>query len=708
MFRIKAVSGLVAVCVLIGTQTLTAANTITIGDISGAPGEAVTVDVSLHNDEPITALQIDIPLPDGLSMTVSGASASERAVDFDVSAGIQGDVLRVMCYSLGMESIPAGDGVIASLSVAMGETPVSGMVTPTVIAVGNSGATLDCGARSLTLTSLMAFADWNSQTVDFGRVPIRSSYTLDIPVRNSGTASLEISSVEFSASTLELNTALPLSIAPGSSATLQVKYSPVKRGEILETARIGCNSKLTRNVIEVKATPYAVNELYIADVSGISDSEVEIPVSLVNMDAVNGFTFEFDLPEQLEYVEESFILNTDRVTDHRVVAVCSGGHVTANCYSMTNAPFIGSEGELASFRVRLSGRYGTYVSLSKAVLSAYVDGELLDVVSDCYRGYVSISAPQISVSGSHHVGRTPVTETSETSVYVHNYGSAPLTLHRFGYDGEHVWVNTEFPFEIEPWSSSEIFLTVDDLYEGNIEGTLQLYCNDPDQRLVNIAVTGERYAPNELTFLPASCKPEDGQVNVLLNLDNYDTIGGLQFDIDYDGDVFVPQTGDAFDRADGFTVTHRELKKGTMRYFCYSTVGNTVEPGSGTVIKLPMTLTDQVENSRSYPVTLSNVMLSTPDMVDKFSGEPEHRSQILVDSETGVQTIAIEGNSQPIIWAEDRMIRFAGYDANQFVAVYSASGLPVYQGVNPGSLEVSEAGIYIVKTGTTVTKLTVR
>lgn len=103
-------------------------------------------------------------------------------------------------------------------------------------------------------------------------------------------------------------------------------------------------------------------------------------------------------------------------------------------------------------------------------------------------------------------------------------------------------------------------------------------------------------------------------------LSNNDVVNGLQFDVDYDTSCFdILDKYEWSDRAKGFTATSRSIGNGKRRYFCYSLGGGEIAKGDGNVmtILLPVKKNAAFGN---YNIQISNILLSTPGLTNKYSG----------------------------------------------------------------------------------------
>ncbi len=597
-----------------------AANRVTVSPIAG--GDVVEVSVGLENDAAAYALQVLIDLPGGVGCVVVGASAvaAGRAEGFDVSAGIRDGRLSLMLYSIERKVIAAGSGEVARFSVKLDNKPLEATLSAKATITDADGQGTECAVNSVSFSSLRPQLEIVTKAIDFGRVALTDRAQREIGIRNTGTAELTVSDVTFDRSEFAVMSTLPVSVAPGGEASLIVEFTPVERGNLTGMARIVSNSADTYNGVDLVAVPYAVNELTIGSASGVSDGEVTVPLSLSNMDAINGMTLEIKLPKQLEYVDGSFALNAERTDGHAFTAKCDDeGVLKIMVYSLTNTPLKGNKGEIASLRLKLNGKYNCELKASKAVLSAFYRGEIIDVLSDCYSGNVSIMYPTLYVGSELSLGRTAIPEAAVGQLTLNNYGNAPLIVSRLEMDNELLTVDAQLPLTIEPYGSADVDIICEGESTGNIDGTLSVYSNDPDMRLTTVKVSAVRYAENCLTFTGKDTPLTAAQAQVSVKLDNYTPIKGMQFDIAYPAGKLSPSDNvTMIGRAEGFQVTRRDVAPGETRYFVYSLSGQTIEPGSGELMKLSFDMLDG-NVPGELGLTASEFILSSPELTDMNS-----------------------------------------------------------------------------------------
>lgn len=602
---------------LVSAAGLQAANTVTVSPISGDAGSEVAVTVSLANSDALAGLQILLTLPEDAGVTVDPeVTISGRAAGFSGSAGLRDGRISVMLYSLSGKPLGAGSGEILKFKVTLGDSPVNATLAAEAKGSDAAGKPVACGISPVSMLCRCPLLKIVTGSVDFGRVPLNETAERIISLQNGGTAPLVISDIVSSRPEFSILTPMPLTVAAGETATATVKFTPDERGDLQSSARILCNSTSTVNVVELAARPYAVNTLTVGSASGVSDSEVEISLSVDNMDAVNGLSLELPLPKQTEYVDGSFSPDPKRTAGHHYTASCSDGVLKVIIYSLSNSPFSGVAGPVGSFKVRLVGKNTASLIPSKAVLSAFYKGEVTDVLSDIYNGKVTVSYPSISVSSSLSLGRTPVTDQAEATLRIYNNGSASLTVSRIGLDSQNFQITTPLPLTVSSYGSADVNISCSSLEAGELTDVLKIYCNDPDMRLVNVNVTATRFFDNHLEFRVPEAVIDRQEAWINVDMSNYNPIQGLQFDVKYPAEYLSPadDVGIAA-RAAGFQVIRRDIAAGVARYFMFSLSGSVIEPGEGEIMRIPFALSKGTEPSQ-LNLTAENFTLSSEKMED--------------------------------------------------------------------------------------------
>lgn len=608
-------------------------NKMTLSMGVAVPGQEVTIEVSLANSDAVSALQLSIPLDENLTYVANSIQGTTRLSNHAISAGVKDGVLNIMVYSEAMANISGNSGVIASFRLLLGDMPGNFALIPSKFLMTDSKKQPLTGSQENgSVTVSTARAQYDTQIITFGRVPIKGSNRRSLRITNVGNEKLTISGVTFAETEFSTTATFPIEVEAGGNTRLQIDCKPTKRGNLDSKMEVACNGSSKQNTILLKAEPFAVNELHIDNVAGTSDEEVTINLRMNNQDPILGFHLEFQMPEALKYVDGSFSLS-DRKEDHEAVVTLQGNLLRIVGYSATGKAFKNEEGLLGSFRVKLSGRQGVYLQTSKAILTTMLDEVASNVLSASYSGYVNIVSPQLNANNTLDFGECSLTEDIEKTFTISNYGNADLVISKVLFDNENLSVKEQLPLIISQWDSKTITVQNTDKTEGDFSSLMQIYSNDPELRMFSVQVTGKTVAPNYMTF---SVDEVATLINVRLtvSLDNYDAIGGFQFDVvSDDGYTLDNLNVEATSRATEIKMTGGQLDKRTLRVVGYLD-GGTIAKGNGKVVTIAL-LPDHRFTPGSANFTISNMKLSSTTMVNRYVGPAEQTvSFTVIDSET--------------------------------------------------------------------------
>lgn len=567
--------------------TIRAANIVTFGSAEGSPGDTVEVSVRLDNSDAIATLQVSVPLDATTHYVSESAALTDRRDDHSVSANESNGQLNIIVFSQSMAALKGNSGSLLTFKLCLGRKPETlALKASKIIATNSDGKTVSCEAGDGgSVTTRCALATYGDRLIDFGRRPIRGTYTLPLVITNEGNSPLTVTGFEFTSKDYSINEALPLTVEAGGNRTVQLQYAPLERGTVTDTLKVVCNSISKLNLITLKAEPFAVNELHVVAADGIADSTVTIHVTMNDMDAITGLQMAFTLPAEVEYVDGSFALS-DRKNGHSLLANLNGSTLTAIAYSTAGNAFKDNDGEVASFKVKLIGPNSTHLDFSKALLTAQYRGKTMDVLSDKYGAAVSIRSPRISTSSTINMGRTPVTETASQPLNIYNYGDAPLRIDRATFSTDGFAIN-ELPVVIPAGQSKTLSVVSTDSVQKTINTTMRLYSNAPDNRMVAVALTGSRFITNAVT-LSAAPAFLGHRAELRIALDNTFDIKGLQFDVVKPKGVLSLSSTNAVSktsRMGDMTVTHRTVGD-TVKVRAFSLSDTAIKVGNGDIMSL--------------------------------------------------------------------------------------------------------------------------
>ena len=603
---------------LFGNMGAYADNTVTLSSVSGTSGTEVTISVAMTNTDAVANLQLSIPLDEGLSFVDGSVAKTDRLKNHSVSAGVKDDVLNLLIYSTSMTAIDGNKGDICSFKLLLGNTPGSvSLSSSKTTLTSTEGKSLVASVSDGTVDIRGAKAKIVQSLLDFGRVALKEQSRRSVMITNVGNESLTITNLAFSSTIFSSTEDLPLTINAGSSYWINVSCIPTVLGYIDEELVITSNSVSGQNTIRLTATPYAVNELSLGNASGSTGEEVTITVSLKNMNEISGLQMEIEIPDELEYVDGSFEFS-DRKEDHVATTSVVDGILSIVIYSPNDKIFKGSEGEVGSFKVKILGSNNAYLNVNKAMLSSTINGRTADVSSGTSGCTVSIRSPYLYARSSLDFGNVSINQQNvQSSLAIRNWGDASLIISNIVFPNGLFSVKEQMPITIDPSSYKDITVVCNAREAGDLSTNMEIYSNDPNQRLYIVNVSGKIFTPD---YISGSVEAKRDEVNLDISLNNYSNIYGIQFDINPSGMFSVSdQEVLLAERGKDLSVSIKSVSEGKLRIVAYCQNEKFISNGEGKMMTIKLKPSESLQDGE-YNMTLSNIMLGSQGMKNVYAG----------------------------------------------------------------------------------------
>ena len=603
---------IVAIC----SSVAMAANTISLSSVSGTPQTEVEVVVSLNNSDAISALEITIPLGEHLQyVNGSAVLATQRSNGHLITAAQVTQDLRIYVYSFSNTPIGGNTGELLRFRLLLGNEPADYVLTPAVVLSNAQGAAIAATAQAGQATILAPKLQILAEQIDYGHIPIRATYTKSLQLKNVGNLPLEVTNIVANDPVLTpVKTAL--TILPNATSSVTLTYAPVVRGAISREVVVTSNAINGNQVATIIADPFSVNELHVGSASGIADEVVTVSLTMNNMEPIVAMQCAFKLPAQLEYVANSLAVNSTRSNGHQVLSTLRGDTLVLALFSMSNQALNANDGEVATFQLRLNGTSGTYYLKPINVILSNITEE--NMVSATSQGKVTIKAPKFNGNASLAFGSEAITKVATATYSIRNSGSAPLVIERATFLAEGYSVIEDLPLTIANSKSATITVAYQPSVEGDFSTTMNLYTNDPNNRLKTVALSGSVYEPNTLSMDGHS--NEDGTYTLSIGLDNHTEIVAVQYDIHWLGDMktmqsaFAPST-----RISGHTYSITPIDDDTYRVIIFSMTNTPIAGHSGELHQLVFTPSNEDVDYCGNHITIDNVIISSADGKDKAS-----------------------------------------------------------------------------------------
>ena len=322
----------------------------------------------------------------------------------------------------------------------------------------------------------------------------------------------------------------------------------------------------------------AENVVSASSASGHPQDEVTLQIALANSDAVVAFQTEIPLGDNLEYVANSVALNADRITDHGVTAAVVGGNLRIFVYSLSLTPFVGDEGTLLSFNLKLKNEPGDYVvDISNSKLS---DASGVSIDFNVNNGSVTILSPKIQVNtGTLDYGHVPIQSEYSATASFTNVGNEPLTITAINFNDAVFSCPTFAETTVQPGNSANFTFKFAPMVKGIVNASATIVSNSISGNSV-INLVADPFAVNEFHFTNVSgyC---DSIVYVPMTVNNMENLIGFQID------VKMPSALEYV----GFELSNRKtdhiavgvVKNDTLRLMAYSPSGSAFTGDDGVI-----------------------------------------------------------------------------------------------------------------------------
>ncbi|RXQ92201.1 choice-of-anchor D domain-containing protein [Ancylomarina salipaludis] len=589
-------------------QNTSAQTILSVSSIEASPGDEIVISVSIENDEVFNAFQFDLCFPDQLSWKQGSGALSSRADGHTLSVDlVEPGRLRIISYSMTLAEFSGSTGEVFQTRFVVGNNPGTWSLTPENVTVGgSSGDILDqvnVGAFTLRAPNLVISSD----VLDFGEVPLGENKTENLLLQNTGNQNLNVTGFTFGDSRFSSSEVQSFIIPPGQTHSLSIKFNSETKGLIESSFTIQSDQSKGDVATRLQALAFAVNEIHLLAATGHSGQEVEVPISLNNMEAFSGFQFSIPLPDVATFVKGSAKLNSERITDHVLTADTTNHKLTIIAYSPSNAAFIGTDGSIMTIQLNLQGQGGYYsINLQDAIIAS-AEGE--NIISAVYGASLRVKAPQISVEASLiDFAQVSSLETQSRDLVIHNYGDTELRIDELVFGDNHFSTSSIAPILIPSYGSETLsiqFSADDGLLHDSF---LRIRSNDVERDPMNIQLLAQSYLPNELQIVDVWSQASSRDT-LYVNLFNQEGVSGFQFDIEFPSGL-NPASSESFltNRKSDHALVASDLSSGKIRVLCWSASLSVFSGTDGLIVGIPVDIAADVTGSQN--IQLTSVVIS--------------------------------------------------------------------------------------------------
>ncbi len=612
-------------------------------DAIGGANDTIAISVEIQNTDPFVGFQFDIPLPDQINYINNSAELSDRAVDHQIiNVIINPNILRIFAYSTTQAEFAGNSGEICSFKVKLGAVPSDYNMNLQDAIIGNDQSqNIITGTDDGIVTIQAPDITINPTTLDYDRVPLMETSNRSFNITNNGNTNLKIMRIYTTHPDFEIVGDTTYTIPPKNSQPVTIRFHSNTKGTYNEQVIIlSDDPDEAGKTVNLHVIAYAVNELDINNMFGRSGHPATMTIDISNMEEFVGFSLDLNIPAVMSYIPNSVAL-TSRATDHTVTAgMLNNGNVRVVSYSLTNSPFLGSDGDVVTLNFMIYGQGGFYnISFLNPVIGD-INGE--NIISDHYSGTLEIAAPDIEVNSSViNFGVVSFLDTLTKYLTIKNHGSDTLIINNIIFMDINFTTTATPPLIILPNEQLQIPISFHSEFEGGYQTSLRLRSNDPDENSVDIQLSAQVFIPNIMRVDSTSIMLNDtGWVSI--SIENHEPFVGFQFDLIIPDGLYYANEVQLTDRAVDHSVVAYLVGPNKLTVFSYSMTQAEFSGTNGAVIKVKI---EAGGESGFYLFELENVIIGNAQSENIVSSYESNTVSIL-----GLADISLDQGWNLISW----------------------------------------------------------
>ena len=613
MNRIKAFFKIV---ILLFPILIVAQNTLSFDQKDVDQNTVFELPIKIKNDNAFSAIQFDLNFEKNAFSLDTEHSLGSIAENHSLSVSNPSDgVIRVIIYSAENKEIGASDGILVTIKLKSKTLPGNHSIEiKSIVASDKDKTAVSFSGSSNTIKVNGSILSFENTLIDFGKIPKQSSSNRTLTVVNNGTTDLVLNSNN-DVSPFSLNVTYPLTIGSGSSESVTINLDTDTKGTFEKKLKFESNDQdALRKIQEVtlKSIVFGVNEIYIGSGSGEINTEVEIPIVIKNQEDFTGFQFDIQLPNNIEYVENS-ISGKGRGSDHTYSAsIVNSSTLRIISYSSSNANYSGNDGEIVSFKLIPKVNSGSYSLNSSEETISNAASE--NIFSDSYSGNITVNSPSIQVNPSSiSYGEVPVDVKIEKEITISNNGQATLNISNISI------TNSEFSIDknvltIEKGNQEIVTLSYTPLSTGDSSANLIIQHNDPNQT-TSIPLTSSVFSPN---YLKVDNKDVfHGNNTFSISLSNYEDVKAIQYDFELPNGFSTESDSIKLNpELSSFTLSKSKLSDSKYRIIIYSNSSSIISKKNNPVLNNISIVIAENTTVGQYEIPISNVVISGANTKD--------------------------------------------------------------------------------------------
>jgi len=384
---------------------------------SGRSGNTISISYTINNTDQFVAFQFDIILPSVLTYVQDSVWLYRTTDHFIIANQVNQQTLRILAYSPTNQPFTGNNGEIVRVMFNLNGSAGT-------YDVGLSNATISNAIGTNILTGFfpsyvkITSPDISGEiNIDFGEVSVLDTISYAYGLYNTGNDTLFVNDFSSSETYFWVDTPIPVYIPPYDSATFNLKFHNIIKGQYTATYSIISNDPDENPFfVDAVATSFAPNYILIQNAEAYVRDTVTLKINVNNYEQFIDFQVDLDYPDSLTYVNNSAAL-TNRKQDQILFEVLlTTNKIRLFTFSPNQLPFLGDSGTVATMNFVVGNDTGTFpLDLSGGILSdassqniikGTIDGEIyiqkrptFQLTVNVSDGWNMVSVPGVNSNG---------------------------------------------------------------------------------------------------------------------------------------------------------------------------------------------------------------------------------------------------------------------------------------------------------------------
>jgi len=428
---------------------------------SGRSGYPISISYTINNTDQFVAFQFDVILPSVLTYIQDSVWLYRTTDHFVIANQVDPQTLRIVAFSPTNQPFTGNGGEIVSILFDLNGSTGTYNVGLSNVTISNAiGTNILTGYYPgfIKITSPDISGENN---LDFGEVSVLDTVSYGYQLYNTGNDTLFVTDFYSSETYFWVDTPLPVNIPPYDSATFNLQFHNIIKGQYSATYTIVSNDPDENPFyVDAAATSFAPNYIIVENAEAYVRDTVTLKIDVDNYEQFYNFQVDLDFPDSLFYVPNSAAL-TNRKQDHTIhESLLSANTIRLFTFSPGQLPFLGDTGTVATLDFVVGNDTGTFPldlsggiltdSISQNIIRGTIDGEIyvqkrptFQLSVNVNNGWNMVSVPGFNPDGmgidSWWSGRDPGANVFQ---YFSGYQTVTSNTPQVGYWMKHLGNNT--------------------------------------------------------------------------------------------------------------------------------------------------------------------------------------------------------------------------------------------------------------------------